>query len=205
MIWGVGTGRCGTKSLAKHLKGEHEPKPWFTDRPRKWYDGTITVQGIRDLENAMKARAKLDTPIIVDFKQSYIMDYIISFVDPDASFIWVIREPVACVSSMVAGKWYGETDGNGENLLTPPDSTWDRFIKCIWYYNTVNEEIYRHKDHIKAVHLTEELPVWENKYPIRDTSLWANEKGLHRWREGSCDIYTKALELKQEISNDSTP
>ena len=31
MIWGIGTGRCGTKSAAKLFGGVHEPEPGLAE------------------------------------------------------------------------------------------------------------------------------------------------------------------------------
>ena len=44
MIWGMGTGRCGTKSLARVLDGVHEPMPWIRDEAiRSMYGDQVAL------------------------------------------------------------------------------------------------------------------------------------------------------------------
>ena len=196
MIWGVGTGRCGTKSLAKELGGVHEPEPWYTDEPKtRWLTGVESYT----LKEMIKYKAQLDTPIVVDFKSSYMIGLILR-VDPGAKFIWIIREPVQCIKSLLKGKWYGDTDKQGENLLEPwmgfnrgvyDDS---RFHKCCWYYHMVNEHIYRYKRYVSAVYFTEDLEVHENKYPA-DITIDLTDIELDYIHKQCDSIYQKAREL----------
>ena len=190
MIYGVGTGRCGTKSLAKSLGGLHEPKPWFTDEPKKWYlSGTYNFP----LNRMIIERSQLRVPVVVDFKQAYMMGLILRL-DITAKFIWVIRDPVSCIRSMMKGKWYAQDEPN----ILEPWSGWDEgqspLSKCIWYYRTVNEHIYKYKRWVKLVYFTEDLPEWENKYPA-DITYEFTEEELTRIHDGCDSIYKKAREL----------
>ncbi len=194
MIWGVGTGRCGTKSLAKSLGGIHEPQPWFQDEPKKWW---LSGEPSAELALTILDRREMDTPIVVDFKHSYIMP-LIKQIDPKASFVWVIREPVQCIKSMVHGKWWGETDNNGANLIEPyAGFFWGltRVYKCIWYYEKVNREIYKHIKDISLIVYTEDLLEHENKYPEEAKTEKLHEIELANIHDRCDSIYKIAREL----------
>jgi len=91
MIWGIGTGRCGTMSLAKEIDGVHEPKPALDN------SGYAAIGLLKD-------RLAKGKPSI-DWKQSFYIPEI-KQIDPDAHFIWLIRNPFEFVSSFVArGGW----------------------------------------------------------------------------------------------------
>lgn len=194
MIWGVGTGRCGTKSLAKELGGVHEPTPWLHDEPKRWY---LSGNPDSPLELIIVMRAELDTPIVVDFKNSFMMRLILT-IDIRAKFIWIIREPVDCIRSMMKGKWFQGGDNPGEDLIHPW-SEWDKWQdsldKCIWYYRTVNEHILKYNRYVSAVYFTEDLEAWDNKYPADIKYSFTTEE--LDYIHNRCDsIYKRARELK---------
>lgn len=86
MRWGVGTGRCGTRSLAEQLGGIHEPSPGLVG-PR-----------VKQLE-ILRGRLSKGLPS-VDRLQSFAIP-LIAQVDPSAHVLWLARDPWGCVPSML--------------------------------------------------------------------------------------------------------
>lgn len=95
MIWGIGVGRCGTSSLAAEMGGLHEPAPDLAADPEMWLEYDVMTSR---LEERLEARTALDTPIIVDWRQTYCLP-LIEARDSDAEFIWVYREPADNITS----------------------------------------------------------------------------------------------------------
>lgn len=102
MLWGVGTGRCGTKSLADQMGGLHEPEPSIKEEAlERMSSGAIMPTLIDKIIN----RSKLDVPIISDNKQSFVIDLIADY-DKDAKFIWLLRDPLSTSISLASrGEW----------------------------------------------------------------------------------------------------
>lgn len=175
MIWGVGTGRCGTKSLAETIGGVHEPQPWLLDEPVRYLLGETELKDV--LIEKLRARLELGVPI-VDLKNSYLIDLIIE-VDPSAQFIWMWRDPEDCIRSFLAGGSWTEQDDFGAKKLRPkfgwqPEAT--RLDKAIWYWREVN--------HFLDINLmwstfevwkTTELPVHENQHVKSGEWVWGGE------------------------------
>ena len=109
MQYVVGTGRCGTATIAQQLGGVHEPRPSIVKEAFDYYMGNR--QFIGELAKKLRIRAAMDTPVISDNRQSYVIP-LIREIDPDAEFIVLIREPRACIASMLhrgayqRPKWY---------------------------------------------------------------------------------------------------
>ena len=175
MIWGVGTGRCGTRSLATYLKGEHEPKPWLKQEAAHYHRG-LDPDGEyeRFLVGQLTERAAHDTPIIVDLKNSYVMD-LIERVDPDAHFIALFRNPFDCIASFMQGGAFTDRDWNGDRKLQPKDGWGEettRVRKVAYHWFETNHTIVEHLKNTGrpwAVRFTHQLPVRENVYPKRNT------------------------------------
>jgi len=197
MIWGLGTGRCGTRSLAAQYGGLHEPKPWFKEEARNyWMHGEEEL-----LRHRIKERAKLDTPLVVDFKQSWCIPLILE-IDPDARFVWLIRDAVDCVNSMVAGKWWSDRDWHGTRRIEPR-AGWTpldgRMNKCVWYWLTTNRIIDDHlsklDDERYAILPTVMLKAHKNRYEA-SSSLHLSEEEVDWVRkktEGMGRVLSQAL------------
>lgn len=125
MIYVIGTGRCGTGSMAIKLNGLHEPNPRLHFPFRLRYEGFWDRTYQKWTLDILKARAKLNTPAICDMYQSLFIDEI-SLIDPTAEFIWLIRKKDDCVESMVRRK---------TNCL------WETKEKANHFYNYINHEI----------------------------------------------------------------
>lgn len=102
----VGSGRSGTKSLARLLNGSHEPNMRPTvylamARSHGWLShGAVTA-----------IISNWDWPeVIVDYKQSELIDVTAQLWD--CKYLWVTRNPADTVASMVQKRWYLPTDDN---------------------------------------------------------------------------------------------
>ena len=110
MIWAPGTGRCGTRSLARVFGGVREPQPWFEAEPVEYALGRRDHEPF--LRQRLTDRLALDVPAVVDLKHSYLIPLIVG-VDPDARFIWLVRHPMLCIGSFLAGGAWTERDWHG--------------------------------------------------------------------------------------------
>lgn len=94
--WALGTGRCGTRSLAQQIGGIHEPQPWTRGRSvcwarnREYEDELLTV---------LRSRSQLETPCVSCLQQSYLVP-LIRAVDPNSSCVFLIRKPLTCVNAL---------------------------------------------------------------------------------------------------------
>lgn len=141
MIWGVGAGRCGTKSLALLLDGVHEVFPGFNTMIPEWIQNPTN-----ELEDGicqvLRYRLHEGKPS-VDFAQTYVMD-LITKVDPEPMFYWVMRNPVTNIESILRLEWWTQTDTWG--LYKPaPLGGWKksdtRLDKAIWHWIFNNRQV----------------------------------------------------------------
>lgn len=183
MIWGVGTGRCGTKSLAMQLEGEHEPKPWLEHEPAHYARGILSPGEELHLLANLSDRSRLITPIIVDMKHCYVMD-LIEKADPDAAFIYLVRSPFDCIASFMLGGAFTEQDNKGNSKLQPGRPGWkdevpvSRLLKVSWFWRGTNKRIMDHFLVTKrpfAVLYTDELTTHANVYVKKDFSFTREE------------------------------
>lgn len=171
MRWGIGTGRCGTRSLAFQMNGIHEPKPWINGLPNAWRkerrlsNRKKKIEPI--LEKIIDERSWLDTEIVVDFQQTLCIDLILK-VDPDAEFVAVFRKPLECIGSFMVGGATQQTVSPIVHPLEPWNRWTDDLFKIMFHYKWINHEIYqlklRLKDRVKVIK-TESLEEHVNKYP----------------------------------------
>ena len=162
MLYGVGTGRCGTKSLAKQMGGLHEPEPSIHHEAIDYYrTGNISANLIR----VIKQRAVMDVPIIVDNKQSLVIDIICRF-DKDAEFIWLIRDIKGCVESFMKRGTYNQF--RETHRISPTEgfpTEWDDKVKTHWMYFEKNVTILnalKRNMKLPKIILTSELTEKEN-------------------------------------------
>jgi len=94
MRWGVGTGRCGTLSLATELGGVHEGSPGLGS------DGPTLELLLGRLRAGVAS---------VDRLQSFLMPEIRAL-DSNAEFIWLLRDPWSCIQSMLQTMHLGDLD-----------------------------------------------------------------------------------------------
>ncbi len=170
MIWGVGTGRCGTRSLSKHLGGLHEPRPWPLWRAAHHARCLSTDSDEKELLQILRDRLAMDTPAVVELHQSFCMD-VIEKLDPAAEFAYIARNPALCVSSFLTGGGFTEQDTFGEYKAQPRNgfTTESRLERVIFHWVYVNTRILRHLERTRRPFrcwLTEDMgQTWENKYP----------------------------------------
>lgn len=152
-VWGIGSPRSGTVTLAYLLNGIHEPKPLLVPDAGAYWRG----EEIASLQGKIIERLELGVPV-VDPLQSFVIPAIRS-VDSGAEFIVMLRDPVACIRSLVArGTYVIDTAGNRSR---PAPRRWPKSYgsihKCTWFWCETYRVIL---DSLPAfeVRKTEELP-----------------------------------------------
>lgn len=168
MIWGMGTGRCGTKSLSRFLDGDHEPQPWIRDEAiRTFYDEPVAKAMVLP---KLKERLHVGRPC-VDLKHSYLIREIMEL-DASAEFVWVVREPVATVASLLSGGSWTEVNQYGRDLWRPRggwvnmESRIEKAVAHWWHTNMICLNHFKRDGRTKLM-LCDELPVRMNVYPDR--------------------------------------
>ena len=113
MVWGIGTGRCGTMSLAEARNGWHIPIT--DDSPIRemaipWALGHLTEQDEQSLLAVLAWWATTtEYSILVNWYFSYILP-LIEKADPNASFVYVWRDPIGTITSMIRDSWWFKRD-----------------------------------------------------------------------------------------------
>ncbi len=190
MIVGVGTGRCGTVTVAEVLGVPHEPKPRFIrEGVEHYYTPGKRAFPIERLKTA------LGNAGAVNHRYSLIIPFIRRHF-PDAKFVHIIRSGPATVASFMARKWYDPSASQvgfekwrfrGDLAGMVPAKTWESmtpFEKCCWHWSTVNQII--HADLMAIDHYTlrienlnsDELLKWAYGHTSHGTPM-------NIWRNGS--------------------
>ena len=184
MIWGVGVGRCGTKSLADQMGGLHEPDDRFKHEAIDYHErGRVSLS----LINELARRTAMDTPIVVDNKQSLVIR-LISEIDEDASFIWLLRSPIESSVSIAKRGYWGQLPRCTPKVEGFFDLT--HFRKCAMYWLYKNKLIERELEGLPyQVIFTNSLRVKANKsigskavYHEEDM-LWIGENIIPQWEK----------------------
>ena len=110
MLFVVGSGRCGTYSIAKAFKemgyqSEHErwctttiqAGCWFATGRMSYTEARILLENIEWGQVEVDAKLSELVPVLAD-------------VFPDAKFLWVTRDPEQVEQSMITRGWYRESD-----------------------------------------------------------------------------------------------
>ena len=201
MIWGIGTGRCGTKSLAADLGGVHEPTPWLGHRAVEAYRWPGQGGPVAWCWTRIKERRESGEAAVVDAQHSYVIP-LIRQVDPAAEFAWVIRNPQSTAESLIEGGVWTEQDGNGRDRWAPAEG-WlgePRVVKAAMYYRAVMaiilSEFERRREPWRILH-TPELQAHENG-ARKHKLLSEGEVGLV-W--GLCGaVWNRAVEARYAVS-----
>jgi len=152
----VSTGRCGSTSLCAWLGGHG------VDARMEPYAERLVVHSCDKLAGRPNKSVKLLGDVLRRHPSGCIVDNNLSlFVEDlscmgDARFIWLIRNPWDCISSLMAWKWYrrkGDIDPKdvfANNRLTAHDAgemsidAWKalpKLGKCAWYWKFLNLRI----------------------------------------------------------------
>lgn len=153
-VWGIGTGRCGTATLAHTCCGLHEPRPWIHEVATKYYWGRRDQETLEALARALTWRHRQPREVVVDLKQSLVIDLIVD-IDPDAYFVWLVREPKSAVRSFMSYEYFcRQFDTEPLKALryemdkwrTMPEEgipeDWSLPMTCMWYWNEMNTVIF---------------------------------------------------------------
>jgi hypothetical protein len=146
MVWGVGTGRCGTQSLVQEREGMHLPVAddnILRALALAWAQGSTTEADERVLRLSIDSWRQTEYPILVDWYFSYIMD-LIEEEDPDAGFVFVYRDPVKCCASMFRDSWWVKRDVRClDSGVTHPKLS-ENVLSVVNRYIITNDLIARH-------------------------------------------------------------
>lgn len=141
MIYVVGTGRCGTKSIANLLNGVHEPKPRIVVEANDYFNGDRHSFAV--LAQKLRKRAMLPTTLISDNKQSLVIP-LLAKIDPSAHFVVLFREPIASIASFIGRHWYRRPSIWETNRLRPWNGfpmNWSQTMKCAWLWRETYRRI----------------------------------------------------------------
>lgn len=152
-VWGIGTGRCGTATLARTCCGLHEPRPWIFKEAVKYYWGDHSDANVGLLQDKLGYRMRVPHEVIVDLSQSHVIP-VIAKLDPDAYFVWLVREPIEAVKSFMGFEYFIRKSGMSplerlryglDTWRTAPKEGWPEhwgwLMKCLWYWNEMNSVI----------------------------------------------------------------
>ena len=115
----VGSGRCGTKSLAAYYGGDHEPhQNPVVYLASAYAHGWVTAKHVAGLLVNLEWA---DT--VADHKQSELIEITSQLWDCD--YLWVVRNPADTVASLVANRWYLPGDDNYPPGFLNYHGTWD--------------------------------------------------------------------------------
>lgn len=124
--WGLGVGRAGTLSLARQLDGEHNPSPGIGP--------DLDDDGLKEVLRERLGRDRAS----VDRLHSLVIPQIRS-VDPEARFIWLLRDPFSNVRSMLDTRHLEVRDSRYYPIPSEPDST----RAAAWVWSNINSSIWR--------------------------------------------------------------
>jgi len=148
MIWGIGAGRCGTATYAFENGGLHEPYPLIVEEAARYWRGERSPELLQRLEHRLRARLWAPVDLVVDLKQSLVIPAICEL-DPQAEFIWLLRDPESSVRSMLSIRYYNPDPSwplavqRAEQWrIRPSTRFWDDWSlteKCCWYWLEMNK------------------------------------------------------------------
>lgn len=195
MIWGVGTGRCGTTTYAHLIGARHEPPPSIHMKQHIVYYyqlGAFRVSILDMLKGIHEHRRDN-----VDNGYSFVIPLIYE-VDPMAEIHWLIREPKSCVNSMFRHGFFGLRKGKPSIIRVKPHEWpegYDRLMQICWYWKETNERILKDARDPKII-LTESLP--------RETVLGENalDIPMPEWEDKHIEYLKSELEPLWRKIND---
>lgn len=137
MYYVVGSGRCGTRTVAKRALGKHEPKPSIINESYKYFKSKKDQENLDQLKSKLLRRFCLDTNLISDCRQSYVIP-VIKEIDKEAKFVVVYREPFSCVESYLNRSIFLRGSIWDRTRIHPPEGFPKRFtrvMKVAWIVN----------------------------------------------------------------------
>ena len=170
MIWGVGTGHCGTHSLAQWLELKHEPRRQALTAHMEYYFEPLPPQMREDVLGVLREGGDM-----VDSHLSPLIPLILE-ADPDARFAWVWRNYANVLRShdFPALRWYWTQESEREPH--------EQYVWRYWYL--CNTGIYRYLSAIPRdrwfIIEAEDLPVRHGgpgRPPLEEHEL--TDRGLH--------------------------
>lgn len=166
-VFVLGTGRCGTQSLAHMLNSlpecqfEHEMKPPLLSEIDDYLKGNLRKDRLIEILKTTRKPIKKGVKVFGESNQrlSFIIPELFEAF-PNSKFIWIIRDGRSVVASTIFRGWYGypviKTLKSSEEwekyricgdiVGEIPQPVWERmspFAKNCWYWGYTNELIAR--------------------------------------------------------------
>lgn len=166
-VFVLGTGRCGTQTLARMLSKVdgcriiHEHVPPLLTEVTDFFNGSMTSDEMINLLRLTRAPSLLGGHRVSgesNQRLSFILPQLVEAF-PKLKIVWLIRNGLANVASTYHRHWYDPKESRRreqrhhlsfENRITAPmvgemsDNQWDQldaFGRCCWYWRYTNQTI----------------------------------------------------------------
>lgn len=180
LIYGVGSGRSGTRSLAASLGLLHEPDPSLGAPAFAYLDKT-SQENFKALKRCISKRMENAGPGIADHHQSLCIPTIIK-VDPDAQFIWMVRNPILVVTS-----WLSSTErfdlARWRKIYPHYRTSKPQWVMCCRIWEVYNSKVWESvtllaEQHRLSVAKPESLPAHIQNRALKDAKRVDIEREL---------------------------
>lgn len=175
LLYVVGTGRCGTESIADLISAlpdcrvDHERQPVLFQESIDYLEKRMTQKAMVDLLRDTRAPETSEAWRVAG-ESNQRLSLVLPALDeafPDARYLWMIRDGRATVDSLHQRFWYhsreaslrpalrewAESRPDGHLLGVLEEDEWrsmDRFARCCWYWTFVNGLIESHSEAVGA-------------------------------------------------------
>ncbi len=201
MFFVLSTGRSGTQTIAtvlSRLSGcccVHEPAPQLIAESSDYRYGKYTDRKLREL--LLKTRPpEIDGKVYGESNQTLsLLIPVLHKTFPDAQFVWLVRNGLDVIASIVARKWYtGHTykhdhykdcvpiekawiDGRirGDRCGDVQKEQWEQmnpFARCCWYWSYINRTIEQDLNEHVPVHAYKKLYLEELQSTLPSLLVW---------------------------------
>lgn len=100
MRWVLGTGRCGMQNYTTWKQGFIHSDQKLREIAVRKYQGEMSQEDYEYARSIFIERSQMPFPSIADCCQFMFID-LISFIDSNAKFVWLVREREACIRSFM--------------------------------------------------------------------------------------------------------
>ena len=210
MIIGIGTGRCGTMSIAELLGLPHEPKPGLIKESIQYH-----YEPIKYPPQEILLRRALGNKGAVNHRYGLLIEPLHRLY-PDAKWVFIIRSGPETVSSFNRRRWYspdsllgheewrlrgdkiGEFSSPAWGVMTP-------FEKCCWHWAYFNNWMYAELERLNVTYTmvyietvnSDDLHQWAWDKPAprflthRNGAAWRAPRDLETWTKDQWHTFNR--------------